>query len=480
VNLVLKNSLLCFVFCFPSIFAQAKGVSPYLPLNTDPLFELQIERLASITQMPVLNKPFHIVTVVEYLNKIKTSHPTLYNRLVNYIKRYQKQGGITHLSSKVGYSDNNKRTQDNNRGIKLDSSFQTTAIAFYQFNKYIIANVGGTIVDANQIIPSNSYISFGYEYLQIDLGYREHWSSPLQESASLLSTNAKPALSLTMSNVKPITSWNAKYEFSLGQLDEMEGIRFNGAVSSGKPLIMGMHFSIQPFDWWTIGANRTFQFGGGERNTGFSDVWKAIIDPVNSDNCGSGETGCANSNVEVGNQIASITNRFDLSFQDFPFTLYFEYAGEDTKDHKNYELGNLAYNLGLFLPYFSESSSLYLEYADYHTHWYEHHIYAEGYRNDGAIMGHWWANNRKNGDLAGAIITTARFNIDLTNKSHLAVTLKSVDITDKLALEDYQRTNELEISLRHTYLEGFIGMSLKAGQDSYGDSYYRTEISYTW
>ena len=71
--------------------ANADGVSPYLPLKTDPLIELEIERLASISRMPILSKPFHIVTVVSYLNKIKDSHPQLYNRIFAYIKRYKKQ-----------------------------------------------------------------------------------------------------------------------------------------------------------------------------------------------------------------------------------------------------------------------------------------------------------------------------------------------------------------------------------------------------
>jgi len=465
-------------FCITTT-VNAKGVSPYLPLKLDNLIELEIERVVSISQMPSLSKPYHIATVYQYLKKLENSHPILYSRVNNYIKRYKKQSGLTHRKIELAHS-NDEGDQMNNRGIAQDVNFSSTFSAFYQFNEYFIANAGGTLNKESKFIPHQSYISLGYEYLQVDIGYREHWLSPMQVSAALLSTNAEPIPSITLSNVKPISPWNVKYDFSLGQLDKMDGILFNGQRTSGKPLLLSMHLSIQPFDWWVIGANRTFQFSGGERGAGFGDIWKAIIDPVNSDNCGSGETDCANSDQEVGNQIASITTRFDLDFYDFPLSIYYEYAGEDTKGHKNYQLGNLAYSLGLFLPYITESTSLYFEYSDFHTHWYEHHIYGEGYRNNGTGMGHWWAGNRNNGDLAGAIASTIRLNTDIDSTNHLEVMLKSVEITEELAQVDYQRMNEIQISLQHVYETGFIGLTLNVGRDTYGDSYYRAAVNYTW
>jgi hypothetical protein len=459
--------------------ANADGVSPYLPLKTDPLIELEIERLASISQMPVLTKPYHIVTVVNYLKKIEHSHPQLFQRITGYIKRYKQQSAITHLSTTFTASDNKGSTTANNRGIKMDDLSQTSVFGFYQFNKYVIANLGGTIVNGSKIIPTNTYVSFGYEYLQVDLGYREHWLSPMQESASLLSTNAQPALSITMSNVTPITSWNAKYEFSIGQLVEMDGIHFEESTSSGKPLLMSMHLSIQPLNWWTIGGNRTFQFGGGDRSTGLSDIWKAIIDPVNSDNCGSGETGCEDSNEEVGNQIASITNKFDFSIQGFPISFLHEYAGEDTKNHKNYQLGNLSQTFGLFFPYINNDLSLYAEYTKLHSAWYVHHLYDEGYRNDDTVMGHWWGNNKELKDASPGDASLVRLNWDISQKFHLQTLLRTatIDSSDK---EKYSRANEIELSLRQVYKNGFINYSLMAGSDIYGESFYRATVGFSW
>ncbi|MFT5298125.1 MAG: hypothetical protein ACI9YH_004172 [Colwellia sp.] len=468
------------LFLFFNIkLANAGGVSPYLPLKTDPLIELEIERLASISHMPILSKPYHIVTIVNYLNKIKDSHPQLYNRVFAYIKRYKKQSAITNLSTTLSTSNNKNLTIVNNRGIALDDTTQASASGFYQFNQYAIANIGGTIVNGEKAIPHNSYFSFGYEYAQFDIGYREHWLSPLQESSSLLSTNAKPALSITMSNIKPITSWNAKYEFSLGQLEEMDGISYNGSKSSGKPLLMTMHLSVQPFTWWTIGANRTFEFGGGARSTGLSDIWKAIIDPVNSDNCGSGLTDCENSDEEVGNQIASLTNKFDLSFQGLPFTLYVEYAGEDTKGHNNTQLGNIGETYGLFVPYVNKDLSLYVEHSKFQNAWYVHHIYEEGYRNDTIVMGHWWGNNQELKDGSPASSSLIRLNWDFSPNYHLQTILRTAAI-DSSEENKYSRYKELELTLNQIYKTGFINYSLMAGHDIYGKSFYRATIGYSW
>jgi len=478
---VQKTKYLFFISLFilsNSKLANADGVSPYLPIKSDPLIELEIERLAAISGMPVLSKPYHIVTVVNYLSKIQYSHPQLFHRVSAYINRYKRKSAVTHLSTKLTTSDNKDSTIANNRGIKMEDLAQASASGFYQFNQYAIANIGGTIVNGKKVIPHGSYISLGYEYAQFDIGYREHWLSPLQESSPLLSTNAKPALSITMSNVKPITSWNAKYEFSLGQLDEMAGIHFDDTTSAGKPLLMTMHLSIQPFSWWTIGANRTFEFGGGGRSTNLSDIWKAVIDPVNGDNCG-GQSDLQDCDKETGNQIASITNKFNLSAFDIPFSLYFEYAGEDTKEFKNNQLGNIGQTYGIFFPYINKDISLYAEHSKFHTAWYVHHLYDEGYRNDGTVMGHWWGNHKELKDGSAGNASLVRLNWDFSQMFHLQTMLRTAEI-DSTNKSKYSRSKELELSLSQVYKDGFINYSLTAGSDIYGDSFYRASIGYSW
>ena len=475
----LLSVIFLFICLTTSRASFSAGVSPYLPLNMDSLVELEIQRLVSITQLPNLTKPYPIVPIVKALNEVKDSHPILYSRINQYIKRYKKKSAITSFSAELSQSSDSDRILANKRGIPLERSLQASISSFYQYNKYLIVNGGGTFVSGEGLIPHNSFISVGYEYAQLDIGYREHWLSPSPISASLLSTNAEPILSLTLSNITPITDWNIKYELSYGQMSKTDGISFQGGTTSGKPGMLSMHLSIQPFDWWTIGANRTFMFGGGERSISIRDVWNAFIDPVNSDNCGSGETGCANADEEIGNQIASVTNKFDLSLFDFPFSLYFNYEGEDTKEHQNYQLGNIAYTYGVFLPYITADTSLYFEYSDFHDAWYTHHLYRDGYRNEGNVMGHWWANNRDINDSVGGVISTLKFNIDLNNESHLQAIVKSIKLDPSTNIV-YKTANELELQYKQVFMSGFIGLSVIHGKDSLGESYSRAAINYSW
>jgi len=477
---VYKFKLFCIIACFTffcSTQANADGISPYLPLKTDPLIELEIERLAAISKMPILTKPYHIVTVVNYLKKIEQSHPQLFYRITSYIKRYKQQSAITHISTTLATSDNKSSTLTNNRGIKMDDLSQSSVLGFHQFNKYVIANLGGTIVNGDKIIPTNTYLSFGYEYLQVDIGYREHWLSTMQESSLALSTNAEPAPSLTISNVTPIMSWNAKYELSLGLLEEMDDIHFDNSTSSGEPGFLTMQLSLQPFDWWTIGGVRTFMFAGGDRSMDLSTIWKAIIDPVSGDNCGR-DSDLQDCDKESGNQIAAINSKMDFSIGSFPVSFLMEYGGEDTKDF-SYELGNIGQNYGVFLPYINDNISFYAEYSKFHTAWYVHHIYEEGYRNDGTVMGHWWGNNKELNDKSPGNSLLIRLNWDVSPKFHLQTLLRTavINSTDK---EKYSRSKELELSLKQVYKNGFINYSLMVGNDIYGDSFYRATFGYSW
>lgn len=466
-----------FTLCVVST-SNAKGVSPYLPLKLDNLIELEIERVVSISQMPALNKPYHIATVYHYLKKIEKSHPRLHNRVKNYIKRYKKQGGLTHRKVELSHS-NDDNDQINNRGIAQDANLSSSFSGFYQLNEYIIANAGGALNKQSNFIPHQSYISVGYEYLQLDIGYREHWLSPLQESATIVSTNAEPALSVTISNVTPITDWKIKYELSVGRLEEMDGILFDGNKTKGRPGFLTMHASLQPFDWWTLGVNRSFVFGGGEREVNLSTIWKAIIDPVSGDNCG-GQSDLQDCNKESGNQVASITSKFDFSLGDnFPLSIYAELAGEDTNDYKKYLLGNKAFSLGLFLPYLTDGTSLYIEHTKFEDLWYVHHLYDEGYRNNLNVIGHWWGDRKAIKDGSTGNSSTLRFNWDINSNFHLQTKLRTAQIHSSINYQ-YQRTKELELHLKQVYKDGFINYAINVGKDVNGDSFYKLSLGYNW
>ena len=466
--------------CVINVASFAKGPSPYLPLQVDPLIELELNRLATLAKLPLLTKPYHAATINRYLKKIADSHPTLHTRITTYLSRYKKKAALTHATVKLSYADTENIAIPNQRGQMADANYQASFSGFWQVNKYLILNGGGSYFEGGDLLKTNTFISFGLDVLQVDIGYREHWLSPFQESAVLLSTQAKAPLSVTISNPTLLTDFNIKYEFSVGLLDKQDGIRFDRdkPAVSGEPALLMMHLSAQPFDWWTVGFNRTLMFGGDEKVT-LGDVWEGIIDPVNSDNCGGEGTDLQDCSEELGNQQASITNKFDLSLFHMPASFYYEYAGEDTSNYSNNRLGNIAHSFGLFLPYLNETMSLNMEFTNFQSAWYTHHIYGEGYSNDKVKMGHWWGSMKDPKDGTGGKAGSIRFDWQNSNESQITLLYRTASF-DESSIADYQQSHELEIKYSKVVDSGFLGLKLYFGKNNYDESFVQTSVSYTW
>jgi len=474
----LKFSFL--ILCLVNVSSFAKGPSPYLPLQTDALIELDLNRLATLAKLPVLTKPYHAATVNRYLEKVIDSYPLLYKRISSYLKRYKNEAALTNAAAQLNYSDTKNITLPNQRGQMADANYQASFSGFWQANQYLIINGGGQYYESGDYLKTNTFLSFGLDVLQVDIGYREHWLSPFQDSAVLMSTQARPPLSVTISNPALITDFNIKYELSIGRLEKQEGIRFDREQPSisGKPSLLMMHLSAQPLDWWTIGFNRTLMFGGDEK-VGLSEIWKGIIDPVNNDNCGGEGTDLQDCSKELGNQQASITNKFDLNWFNTPLSIYYEYAGEDTNNYTNYGLSNVAHSLGLFIPYLNETMTLNIEFTSFESAWYTHHIYSEGYSNDGVKMGHWWGDMKAAKDKVGGEAGSIRFDWRNSNESQISLLYRSAAY-DNSNLVEYQRAHQLEMKYTRVVESGFLGIKLYLGKNNTGENFMQTSVSYNW
>ena len=83
---------------------------------------------------------------------------------------------------------------------------------FHFFTPYVYVSQGATQVinsedkvDTQQV---NTHLGLGVDYLQLDVGYRPHWLSPMQYSNGILTTHASPSPSVTLSNSAPISPLN--------------------------------------------------------------------------------------------------------------------------------------------------------------------------------------------------------------------------------------------------------------------------------
>lgn len=225
----------------------------------------------------------------------------------------------------------------------------------------------------------------------------------------LLSTHAPTFANVSLSNNTPLTDWNINYEFFAGQLSESQNILYQGELITGKPTLTGIHLSMSPAPGFTIALNRILQSGGGERGNGFGDIIDAFFDPSGSDNTREG----LNADQEFGNQAASIVTRFDFP-GDTPFSIYMEYAGEDTSRGTNYRLGNSSLSAGFDFPLLFNRFSLNYEYSNWQNAWYTHHVYRDGLVNEGRIIGHYGAEFRsRSATSAGEAIGATNHNLEL-------------------------------------------------------------------
>lgn len=462
---------------------NALAASTYVSLQ-DKYLNDRIEQLLVVSNMPVMRKPFNVQQVLHYAEQIRDSYPGLYEAIVPKLKGLDDGCDIAHAQAQLSYGSDLDTPQllPNERGESVDSQYRVSASASCKPTDWFGVSAGVLVRDnpADEI-PVDSYIVLGFDSLQLDVGYREHWASPFQSSAMLWSTNARPSISVGISNPMPFNDfWNIHYEISISELEERGNILYGNQLESGRPALLLTHLSFEPFDGWVIGLNRTMQFGGGSREVDLSLIWDAFVDPVHSDNSGRIDCGAQFVNqCELGNQQASVTSR--MNFQgDVPFSLYFEYAGEDTANHENNRIGNISVSGGLFIPFlFGGNWSLNLELSEWQNEWYTHGIYRDGYTNEGVVIGHWGANERLFREKAGASSQVLKLGWQQDSNSRIEFEFRRLENED-YALYDYKVAQHLRANYDTQILKYKFGVAALVGKTVYGDDYQRLELIWKW
>lgn len=360
--------------------------SSYLPI--DSAISNDVEKMATLTNMPSTKMPYSLKMVEQYNEKIKESYPELYKKIATKIDSLDNNDTFSkeRVTLSIATSDA-KVSLPNAHGVDTKSSYFLQGYYLINLNEYVKGSIETSLYEKNndsKFIFNNSFISMGFDKFQVDAGYRDHFYGPFRNGAMQISTNAINSPSVTISNTTPFSFADINYEIFLTRLKKTDGIYYGGNSYSGSPRLLGMHLDFHPIDSLEISLDRTFQFGGGPRSSSASDVWEAFIDPVSKDNnnanCG---TDC-----ETGNQQASINIKYNGIAFDKNFSFYGIYGGEDTVG-ENYSMGNAVQGFGVYLPFLTKKSSLRYELLDIRDSWYVHHLYKNGYKNDGNVMGNW-------------------------------------------------------------------------------------------
>ncbi len=361
-----------------------------MPLNLEPEMERQIERVLILADEPILKRPFAVKLVEDALPQACMVDEPLCTKVKRYLQRYSRDYAVTHASATGSIRhDTAGVVVPNEHGLPANSPWELSAQGFVQPNDYLLVS-GGAIAYQGRTVPTGSMLSFGFNWAQVDIGYRDHWWSPATDSSMLISTEAPTTPSVTLSNSEPLTRLGFQYEFLLTRLSQPgNNILYNGVSSSGTPRLFGTQLSIEPFSGWSLGLNRFLEYGGGSGlPQSASFLLRDFFKPS-----GLSQT--------QGNQQASYVSRF-LFPGKTPFAVYFQYAGEDNSDGGSYLLGNAALTAGIDVPRIARYFDATFEFSEWQNIWYVHNIFLDGMTNDGLVLGNWGADQRNFNDGVGA------------------------------------------------------------------------------
>jgi hypothetical protein len=451
--------------------AHARGVSPYLPLELDPRIERDIERVLILADKPVLRRPIAAATVLDALPTACRVDAVLCAAVRRYLDGYMRDAALTHLSAEGAATSGAVRSVPNRYGLSSGSEWAASASGFWQPDDRLLVSAG-VVADAEEVTPSGSMLSLGYDFAQLDLGYRTHWLSPFSGSSMLISTQAPTIPSVTLSNYRPLTRFGFDYEFFVGSLSRSDHIQFAGALTSGRPSLAGVHFGIEPATGWALGVNRLMQYGGGDRpHQSFTDLLKALFRPGEKDNA-------VSTDEQFGNQLGSVNTSFLFPGRT-PFSVYFEYAGEDTSRGGSTVFGNASLSAGIHFPRLWQRFDLTLEASEWQNAWYVNSIYLDGLINEGHVIGHWGGDERVFGDGVGAQSGMARLGWDAPFGGVLELQYQTLK-NESYGVVPYERGHDF--TLRYTYpMRDFdVGAEVFAGRDVFGDSFSRVSAFFRY
>lgn len=457
----------------------------YIPIGMDAQLDHQLDTLFALTSGTPMTKPYRLAEVEYALNELENKAPSLAAAIRTKIKPYQREDAITRVGLKFQVDGDTTKKIANQRGLSSDEWGQGFFEGIWRANDYTLVQVGVDYrAKQNKFVNYNTFVSFAGDDLQLNVGYKEHWFSPFKHSAQIISTNAKTAPSISLGMVQPAHNWwNFDFELYYSELEHVEnGILYQGELHSGTPKLAGTHFSIEPLSGWKIGINRMMQFGGGPREVNASDVFKAFFDPAGNDN---GEL-AGGPDSELGDQFASITSTINFDFG-LPTELYFEYGGEDTKEHQNYQFGNVAYSIGAFFPQITDTVALRYEHTNMHSFWYKNYIYpTSGNTVDGFVVGHFAADQRYFGDGVPSQTHVLELSYLESLSSLWVAKLSSIKNESNYHYDiggyskEYESAIELQLSNTRQLNEHTLETTLTYGEDVFGENYTWLSVAVYW
>jgi hypothetical protein len=447
---------------------QASGASPYLPLNLSPEIERKVERVLILAGQPVLTRPVPISKIMLALPKARRRDPALCAEVDRYLDRYFKTSGITHASAEVAAATHSTMTLPNERGERVDSPWDASAVAFYRPFDHLLLTAGAVAYGGTdgRLNPAGTMASLGNEYAQLDLGYRDHWLSPLTDSSMLLSTEAPTLPSVTLSNQMPIGGLGFQYEAFLARMpftNEIVWQANKSGLTAGYPRLAGLHLGIEPAAGWAISGNGTWQFGGGARPGSFGDFFRSLFQKTVLPN---GDT-----DARFANRTLSITSAYTFTGPT-PLETYVEFASRDTLHGEFYRPHQSSLSAGVHIPELFKHFDLTFEASEWQNAWYTDYVWLEGLTVNGYVTGNWGADMRAPGASIGAQSQMAQLGWNLERGDEINLRYRTLQNQSYSAV-DYRRADMLTGEYAQPRDGYTLGLQLDLGRDVYGKDFAR-------
>lgn len=453
--------------------AAARGVSPYLPLGMSPDMDRKIQRVLVLGGRTVMRRPYPAAVVLEALPRACARDQVLCSEVRTYLQRYMNRAGITHARVTGALVDGDSQsTQPNAHGVEVDDAWEGQVRAYYQPNDHLLLTLGG-IASEDETIPTGSLLSFGTEYLQLDAGYRDHWLSPLNDSSSLIGSQAPTMPSITLSNYKPISSLGLSYEVFAAEMSRQVGypVLDEDTPTSGKPRLAGLHGSVAPAEGLAFALNRVTQYAGPQDGGNFSDFRGALISRNN----------LSTDTLEYRNRVASLTSSIIFPGQ-VPFAVHMEYAGEDNAYSGNYRLGATNMSVGIDLPQVWRNFDFTYEVSEWQNDWYVNLQYPQGLVNRDHVIGHWFGDQRVFGDAIGGWSQSLRAGWRSPAGRYWQATYRTMSLDemwrrDEVPEVGYETLHSLRVDVAMDVRGFAVETGLQVGRDVFGDKFARLAAS---
>src|SRR5690606_3498161 len=152
--------------------ADARGVSPYLPLNISPEIERQIERVLILAEQPVLTRPIAAAIVFDALPRACERDAALCAEVREYLSGYMRDAGIGTLSVRLAATSGEATPLPNRHGMTSDSAYEISGSVYWQPSDHMLLTAG-VLTHDDDTTPTGSVVSIGIASAQLDVGFRD-------------------------------------------------------------------------------------------------------------------------------------------------------------------------------------------------------------------------------------------------------------------------------------------------------------------